>query len=596
MKQFLITFSILSIFGSLSFAQLMLPFDAPSSPKYYAVFGPQEQVDLNTNLYTPPQPSKLYQVDAPTGALTKIGEGDMGVHINALAYNSTDNFLYGIVDSTTGSIVPLEVRQSAVMYRIGKNAVKQRIGQIAPPTIGTADVTSAIFSFVGDMDAQGNFFFPAVIVHSYTLSSATIDYDLFIGRIVASELNSPKPTVTAVYTPIKKGNCAAIMDAYVLAYCQAVLLGQPRPNGGLQDWAINPYDGKLWSYIANDNQFFRLALPSVSAPNEPVTSDCIPAPIGYQNLTGAEFGGTFFAQRGDMFAIDPEHGRYYKFDNCTSGNFCNSLSLVREYTQAFGLPAYPAFLNLRSDAASTVTGVITPTNLPFPNCTGSQFSIFSAADTDGTGRYIYPSPSQLYSVNPANGELNQLGINNMGKHLNGLAFNPADHFLYATTDSLWADVSIGSPIIKHDNTLYRIDNASFTKKIQEITPPETIGRQQSFVLGQAADMDAEGNYYFLAVKLEEVNSSPPYAPNYTFYLGKIDGNVLKSPSLPLVLPLSPIYYKINLTTCNAIFGNYIENYVSSIINERVRPRTGVQDWAINPKEKKLWAYLPTEQS
>ncbi len=596
MKQFLTVLCVLTFCQTISFAQSITPFDPPNTPKYYAVFGPQEQVDLSTNLYTPPQPSKLYQVDAPTGTLTKIGEGDMGVHINALAYNGTNNFLYGIVDSTEGIVLPFNIRQSAVMYRIGKNAAIERIGKITAPTIAVSDATSIIFASVGDMDSQGNFYFPAVVVHSFSTSPATIDYDLFIGRIPATELSSPKVAVNPIYTPVTRSSCAPIIDAYVLAYCQAVVLGQPRPNGGFQDWTINPYDGKLWSYIANDNHFFRLPLPSEASPNVPVTSDCFAAPIGYQDLTGSQLAATFFTQYGDMYAIDPGQGKYYKFTNCTSGNLCNNLSLVRTYTQAFGAPAYPTFMNLRADGACTGVGVVTPTNLPFPDCAGAQFSIFSEADSDNTGRYIYPGSSQLYSVSRTTGELTQIGINNMGKHFNGLAFNPADHFLYATTDSLWTDLSSGLPIIKHDNTLYRIDNASFPKKIQEITPPVTVNREQSFILGQAADMDAEGNYYFLAVNVETVNTTPPYAPIYTLYLGKISGNVLKSPTLPLALPLVPTYYKINASSCDAVFSNYIERYIAAIVNQEVRPRSGVQDFAINPKEKTIWAYLPNEQS
>ena len=69
---------------------------------------------------------------------------------------------------------------------------------------------------------------------------------------------------------MRKGNCSALIDAYVLAYCQAILLGTPRPNGGIQDWAINPYDGKLWSYIADDKQFFSVPLPDTASPATPV--------------------------------------------------------------------------------------------------------------------------------------------------------------------------------------------------------------------------------------------------------------------------------------------------------------------------------------
>ncbi len=598
MKQ-LFTTILLAAIATMSFAQPVLPFTAPSTPKYYAVFGPQETVDASGNNYTPPQPSKLYEVNSVTGGLTKLGEGDMGMHVNALAYNRTDNFLYGIVDSTTGSLVPLSINQRAMMYRIGQNANMLRMGVITPPATIATDVTSSVFSFVGDMDAQGNYFFPAIVVHSYSIAPSAIDYDLFVGRIPASELLSPKALIQPIYTPMSKGNCAALIDDYVLAYCGAILQNQPRPNGGIQDWSINPYDNKLWSYIGNNNQFFKLALPDPAAPNNPVAIDCSPAPIGYPDLAGTELGGIYFNERGDMFATDPEHAKYYKFENCTSGNFCNNLTLVREYNQAFGVPAYPTFLNLRTDAASTVHSTITPTDQPFVNCTGAQFSIFSPADNVTVGGYVYPGNSQLYSVNSTTGELNQIGVNNMGKSLNGLAFNPVDRFLYAMSDSTWSARPIGPQELYEETKLYRIDNAGFPKLVQSIAlPPLDFGTdQRSFILSQSADMDAEGNYYFLAARVNVLEHFPPYVPSgYTLYLGKIAGASLKPTTLPLAAPLIPTYYKIATTDCGGIFDGYIEDYLASVVEGRVRPRTGVQDWSINPKEKTLWSYIAREGS
>ncbi len=597
MKQ-LFTTIFLATIATMSFAQPVLPFNAPSTPKYYAVFGPQEQIDAANN-YTPPQPSKLYEVNSATGGLTKIGEGDMGMHVNALAYNLTDNFLYGIVDTTSGSLAPLNIAQRAVMYRIGQNANMLRMGVIVPPTTAVTDVTSSVFSFVGDMDAQGNYFFPAIIVHSYSIAPSAIDYDLVIGRIAASELLSPKPTIQPIYTPMSKGNCSASIDAYVLAYCEALLLNKPRPNGGIQDWSLNPYDNKLWSYIGTDNQFFKLPLPDAANPNTPVAIECSPAPIGYPDLTATELGGIYFNERGDMFATDPDNAKYYKFENCTVGNFCNSLTLVREYNQAFGLPAYPSFLDLRTDAASTVHNTITPTDQPFPNCTGAQFSIFSPADNVTSGGYVYPGFSQLYRVNSATGELNQIGVNNMGKSLNGLAFNPVDRFLYAMSDSTWAARPVGPQELYEETKLYRIDNAGFPKFIQNITPPALdFGTdQRSFILSQSADMDAEGNYYFMAARVNILEHFSPYAPSgYTLYLGKINGATLKQTTLPLASPLVPTYYKMGITDCGGIFDGYIEAYLAAVIEGGVRPRTGVQDWSINPKEKTLWSYIAREGS
>jgi Secretion system C-terminal sorting domain len=586
MKNILLTASLL-VGGTMLVAQDCTPFSTPCNASYYTVLGPQESSDLTTGDYIAPKASKLYKTNPTTGALTQIGQNDLGVHINALAYNPVDNFLYGMVDTTTFDRARFSFEQLSVVYRIGQEGCKQRMGTVIAPLNNPTAYTSGIVSFVGDMDKAGNYYFPAFVVNSLDLVGNTIDYDLYLGKIAGAELTGSKPGYLPEYTKIDRNTCTALFDQYVLAYCLAVIQGRPRPNTGLQDWAYNPDDNTLWGYIASDKKFFRLPLPD---PTNPValTAYCDDAPNTFPTLSSTELGGFFFDGNKNLYGLDPERGRYYALSNCADMS-CGAVALRRAYSGDFEPITYPTFSNLRGDmAACALRTPITPTDEPF-DCRTANLVVLAEQDKATQDAYTYPGKSQLYSVDVATGALTAVSGKPMGAYLEGLAISPITGFAYATSDSL----RIESSEITQNVMMQRIDNAGFSRPLFEIKKPDLGALQNAIILTQAGEMDVDGNYYLPTVILNGTNSSAPYVRDYSFFIGVIPAAEFTAGNTTV----QPNYRSVDLkAVCNNQFSRYIESMVAAVIENQKRPLTGLQDWAYDQPSNSLYSFWAAEKS
>jgi Secretion system C-terminal sorting domain len=589
MKHFLLATSLLLTANFSLTAQTCTPFSGACNTAQYTVLGPQETSNLATGEYVLPQPSKLYKTDGATGALTQIGTGNMGLHVNALAYNPSDNFLYGMVDSTVFDRANLNFTQASFLYRIGEGACMQRMGPVLAPAANPAAYARGVFSFVGDMDKAGNYYFPAIVVNTLDVATSVVSYDLYLGKIAAADFAAPKlGGYTPTYSLVDRNSCTAIMDRYVLQYCLAVIQGQPRPNGALQDWAYNTDDNTLWAYMATDKKFFRL--PTIDA-GVGLTAFCEDAPITFSDLPTTELGGFIFDNSQNLYAIDPENGRYYGFTNCAATQ-CATLDFIREYQQDFEPITNPTFRNLRGDmAACALRTPITPTDQPF-TCHTARLAVLSEQDrADGAGTYQYAGKSQLYIIDESVGSLIQLSNKPMAQHLDGLAIHPTTKFAYALSDSLRSEAGM---TFMQDAVMQRIDNAGFTRPWFAVETPDALAGEKAIVLTQAGEMDRDGNYYVPAVVLNATQTTAPYVTSYTLYVGVIPSvNFTNAASASV----KPNYLSVTIApTCNTIFNDYVERLVASVIERGNRPLSGVQDWSYDAPSNSLISYLGIERS
>ncbi|MEM6723920.1 MAG: T9SS type A sorting domain-containing protein [Bacteroidota bacterium] len=263
------------------------PFSSQCPGGAFAVLAPSGTTD----------PSDLYLVDESSVALSLVA--NTGVNLNALIYNRFDNFLYGMSD-------PL-LSGSPTLYRVGSGGTAVAVATIAPPTGGTI---GAIGSFVGTLDENGNYYFPAVRV----LGLFPFTYEFVLGSF---DLNSVVgPTVVPNYvTMTLDATCGTIIDNFVNAFLSAIILSAPLPSGGIQDWAVNPNDGQIYSYLGIDGVVWKM---------DPSTGvvDCFTT----TNPTLTEFGAIFFDQTGTMKGIEVFAGNTWSVDiNCPGAN-CGALS------------------------------------------------------------------------------------------------------------------------------------------------------------------------------------------------------------------------------------------------------------------------------
>ena len=130
------------------------PFSGQCPGGGFAVLAPSGTTD----------PSDLYLVDESTVALTLVG--NTNVNLNALVYNRFDNFLYGMSD-------PL-LSGTPTLYQIDATGLSSAVNSIQAPTGGAI---GAVGSFVGTLDENGTYYFPAIRV----LGLFPLTYEFLIG-------------------------------------------------------------------------------------------------------------------------------------------------------------------------------------------------------------------------------------------------------------------------------------------------------------------------------------------------------------------------------------------------------------------------------
>ncbi|MEO1438467.1 MAG: T9SS type A sorting domain-containing protein [Bacteroidota bacterium] len=304
------------------------PFSGQCPGGGFAVLAPSGTTD----------PSDLYLVDESTVALTLVG--NTNVNLNALVYNRFDNFLYAMSD-------PL-LSGTPTLYQIGANGLSSAVTTIQPPTGGAI---GAVGSFVGTLDENGTYYFPAIRV----LGLFPLTYEFLIGSFDLNNIGGG-PTIVPNYVTMQlDATCGTIIDNFVNAFISAVFLGNPLPSGGIQDWAINPNDGLIYSYLGIDGVVWKM---------DPSTGvvDCFTT----TNPALTEFGAIFFDQNGNMKGIEVFAGNTWTVDVNCPGASCGTLTAATGFGgglngDAAACPFPPISLPvelIRFDAFSTADEIV----------------------------------------------------------------------------------------------------------------------------------------------------------------------------------------------------------------------------------------------
>ncbi len=212
--------------------------------------------------------------------------------------------------------------------------------------------TTGIISYVGDISHDGIFYFPAIAAEIDPSDLNITNYTIYLGKINLHELvNGLQVDYDVLNTDI---SCQSYMDNFISSFIAYVLdPTMEEPSGGIHDWALNPDNTQLISFLGIENVLFTIELETLS-------SNCIFGPnsnFAYVGTTGTntdEFGGIYFeddtlygwqVDRGRLFQINQTNGELsliadnlpndFRGDNaicqpCNSSNNSNSIIVCPE--------------------------------------------------------------------------------------------------------------------------------------------------------------------------------------------------------------------------------------------------------------------------
>jgi hypothetical protein len=227
----------------------------------------------------------LYRYNPATGSRDTLGS--MPGQVNAIAYNSLDNFIYGY-DYTNDKVV-----------RIDQNA------QIMSYTI--PNLPNTVESAPGD---------PVVIVKPY-INGEIINGYLYLyakeagTRVFVVDVNSNRATYMQLVDP----SLGYILDAAPYG----TLLSTPI---GISDWVYSPTTGKIYAIhdknTASGNDITRyLKLITIDPITMAVTFSNGPV-VGGGFEESTNIGATFIDAAGLMYVFSNVNGRYYRIDPTTN--------------------------------------------------------------------------------------------------------------------------------------------------------------------------------------------------------------------------------------------------------------------------------------
>lgn len=466
-----------------------------------------------------PGPFQIYIIDDSTGAVQPAGN-PIDLQINGFGLNNADGFLYGIHESFNVA--------DPFLTRVDKNGNFENVGRIVVPDLGSYKV-GLINTAAGTMDDKDNYYFTALLVN---LQNIMLPPELYLGKIEKiSGLRESNRSLNVQYKKIEPGTC---IDELL-----AILLNPL--NGVLQDIALNPADGNIYTYLPGTGGTGG-KIAWFSSTGNPVFN-CIDPP--QPNLPTAELSGLFFSRDSTLFILTTD-GNFYSAD-ITAG----SISLVGQST----LPLLSN--NLRGDMASCVGRQ----NLaPFEGCPGLALAI-TRTGLNNTG-----GPFHIYKVDPSGG-IQPVG-NDINLQINAFGLNNKDGFLYGMHEVS----NVFGP------SLSRVDSNGSYIDLGVLTPPSAGGNRVGIINTAAATMDGWDNYYFTAIvaDTQQVFSIP------RLYLGTIK-NVSK------LKEGEPIHIKYERI--------YIGNCIDEIIQALSNLSGGIlQDMAFNPRNGRIYTYIQTGAS
>lgn len=265
-----------------------------------------------------------------TGAATKI---------NGVGINQQDGFLYGISFPGTAAL------GNALFYRIGANAAAQQVGVIPAPVVVGA-TRSFINTTAGFVDAAGNYWFTA---YAYTGDPTVIPYQaqflkFYLGRVPnVAGLPASLSTLTPIYNEVSYQADADFRTAVQSFLDNFNYVNPGASNGGFEDLAVNPVNGKFYTYYS---------YPDPTTPSQLLHR---PAVINPLNWTASTVGTTVNTSPNREIAgayFDPSGNYYVLF---TNGQY-SSVNLTTGALQGLVATDLPLASgnNLRGDLASNI--------------------------------------------------------------------------------------------------------------------------------------------------------------------------------------------------------------------------------------------------
>jgi hypothetical protein len=286
-------------------------------------------------------------------------------NINGIGINSLDNLVYGT--AFTGNSNDASTAFNVSLFRVGSDGVTADLGLL--PLTGAAGpgATEFVNISAGTVAADGNYYYmtyaikPASMIRIMGLITigqqpdlTAADMRMFvcwkngIGVLPANPGSSIAGGVTGYY---ELNFSDADVTSGINAFLTQVNASYPSvydADGGIQDFAINPVDAKIYGYISYPSGGTTVGRPVVVSAPVAGISPVVPVGTVINSAPGQEVAGVQFDIAGNYYGLFTT-GDYAQIDLTTGALSGMTLSNI---STAGG--------NLRGDLASAIT------NIPFP--------------------------------------------------------------------------------------------------------------------------------------------------------------------------------------------------------------------------------------
>lgn len=243
------------------------------------------------------EPLMMYTSSNVAGANFINGTAITGVtgKLNGFGLNKTDNFLYGIGFQQAATT-------AAPFYRVGSDGVAQQVGIIQPPLVPGA--TIALINTTAGMNGANDNYYVTAYTYSgnpfltpYTVSN----FKFFIGIVPAvSTLTAGVTPLTPVYHEVNISD-PALQSAFQSFLDNFDYLNPGYSDGGVEDIAIHPSTGQIYSYMSYpDGNGSLVGRPVVVNP-----ATWVAATVGSTINTspGLEIAGAYFSTSANFYVL-----------------------------------------------------------------------------------------------------------------------------------------------------------------------------------------------------------------------------------------------------------------------------------------------------
>ncbi|MFV0427478.1 MAG: hypothetical protein ACK5KU_10670 [Beutenbergiaceae bacterium] len=204
-----------------------------------------------THTSAPPSTIRFGPANNPSENVLGVTTGDCV--LNGLSYNNDDGYLYAFAEAEVNTAPTPGL---STLMRIGYDTANQMaIEQVAVLDASTLPEVEALTPYVADYSDM----FDAVMLAGLG-SSDPLQPDALQPSVISMPTNGGSPSAV---TQSFDASCVPFLQNFVggsIAYglMSAALVAQSAPDGvvppegGLQDWAVNPADGMIYGYASVD--------------------------------------------------------------------------------------------------------------------------------------------------------------------------------------------------------------------------------------------------------------------------------------------------------------------------------------------------------